>query len=566
MTEPTAPFKKFISSADSRPGLLFCVAWCFLFVLYFPAAKAGFVTDFTGWLDQVKNHGFAEYINRTNFQARSLYQFTQLLTYIFYKLFGIHPWLWHLLFITMHAVNVCLAYLFYYRLLADAGVVNVNRITLTGALLYCVSPYMSEAIVWEPAFHFLTGLMMILAILLLTQKFVHEHASKHAWIALVIYLLSTLSLEVFYITPLLVLALAIFYHFALPAGNDALKCTGRYFLLPMLFLFIVRLLVFQAVYGSWVSRIGSGTVTELNLTSLGKPAKYLFHLLLAGRFWPHDMRQQVYSFCDSMAGIALFYGAVVFVSVVIILRLRKMDGKAKVASLLFGYVLITLSLLIPVWFSDMLLVLFDRYVYFTAPFFYMLLAVGINAIPRRNLRILFVLVFTLVNLRFAILVSRYWGKSARVIHGLLANMPQAGNKIILLLNLPESLNGVAMIGSEKESEYKLMHNLLLPEKQISNTVYDVLSYNMTTPADGAHATVINDSTVKVTLNQWGTWWWYEGKGGHSYENDDYRLNLIDAGHLYELTLKKPADQYLLLYEKGDEWKAVDMNKKNADQD
>ncbi len=87
---------------------------------------------------------------------------------------------------------------------------------------------------------------------------------------------------------------------------------------------------------------------------------------------------------------------------------------------------------------------------------------------------------------------------------------------------------------------------------------------MLTPDDGAYATVLNDSTVRVTLNQWGTWWWYEGKGGYSYENDDYKLNLIDQGHFYELTLKKPSQQYLLLYEVGDQWKVVDMSKKNID--
>ena len=67
--------------------VVFFSLWALMFILYFPAAKAGFVTDFTGWLNQVKNHGFWEYINRSNFKATSLYQVTQFNTYIFYKLF-----------------------------------------------------------------------------------------------------------------------------------------------------------------------------------------------------------------------------------------------------------------------------------------------------------------------------------------------------------------------------------------------------------------------------------------------------------------------------------------------
>jgi len=552
-------------NARLQSCILFGLLWCLLFILYYPAAKAGFVTDFTGWLDQVKNHSFWDYVNRTNFHVKSLYQFTQLVTYVFYKLFGIHAWLWHVLFISLHALNASLAFTFCARLLDGAGVAKSRLISCMGAILFCISPYMSEVIVWEPSFHFLQGLLMILLILVWVQQFAISGAKKYALLAGLIYFLSTFSLEVFYITPWLVLSLAVYYRFTLAEGKKVFNKVMRYFFAPLLLLFFIRLIVFRVLYGSWVSRIGTDTVTSINLASFGKPAKYLFHLILVGRFFPNDVKQGVYSICDSTVGVILFYAVIVSICAFIVVRFRKMNGAGKVASLLFVYVMITLALLVPIWFGDMLLVLFDRYIYVTAAFFYMLFAVLVSTIPRQNVRIVIMVVYALVNLRFAIMVSRYWGKSAKVIHGLLYNIPDAGNKTIILLNLPESLNGTAMIGSEKESEYKLMHNLLLPGRQISNNIYDALSYNMTTPDDGAHITVANDSTIHVTLNQWGTWWWYEGKGGHSYENSDYKLNLADPGHWYELTLKKPAQQYLLLYQNGSQWKTVDMAKRNTDQ-
>jgi hypothetical protein len=77
--------------------------------------------------------------------------------------------------------------------------------------------------------------------------------------------------------------------------------------------------------------------------------------------------------------------------------------------------------------------------------------------------------------------------------------------------------------------------------------------------------VLNDSTVEVTLNQWGTWWWYHYNGAFSYDNETYKLNLVDPGHRYELTLHKPATGYLLLFNNGGQWKAVDMSKKEAEQ-
>ena len=114
-------------------------------------------------------------------------------------------------------------------------------------------------------------------------------------------------------------------------------------------------------------------------------------------------------------------------------------------------------------------------------------------------------------------------------------------------------------GAEKESEFKLIHNLLFTNNKISTPLYDCMAYNMLSPTDGANVIVLNDSTVKVTLNQWSTWWWYATQGGISYENTEYKLNLKDVGHYYELTLKKPANKYVLLYQVGDKWKKVDWS-------
>ena len=536
-----------------------------MFVLYYPAAKAGFVTDFTGWLDQVKNHSFGEYINRTNFKAVSLYQVTQFNTYIFYKLFGINAWLWHLLFITLHVISCSLLFPLLYRLLDDSGVKAGRTISFMGVSLFCVSPYISEVIAWEPAFHFLQGLLFILLVLVWVQKYLHTGNKKYAWWAGIVYLLSTHTLEVFYITPWLVLSLGLFYRSSTIDKGMFGKILLLFFV-PELIMFCLRLVEFRVLYGGWVSRIGSDDAMAAPVTGLGKPAKYLFHLLCMGKFFHDNVKLHVYKFCDSLKCIIPFYTIVGLIGIYIIARFRSMAGKARVACLLFAWVMITLVLLIPLPFVDILLVLCDRYTYFAGAFLYMLLSVLAAFITMQYIRMGILALFALVNLRFAIQVSRYWGKAYKIDNSLLTNLPDADNKIIVLLNLPESMHGIPMIGAETESEYKLMHNLLLPDKKIENTVYDGLSFNMITPGDGAHTTVLNDSMVRVTLNQWGTWWWYNGLGGHSYENADYRLKMIDGGRYYELTMKKPASQYLLLYEVGDKWKVVDMSRQKVEQD
>jgi len=534
-----------------HPGVIAGILWVLIFALYFSTAQAGFVADFTGWLEQVKFHSFMENLNRTNYQVHSLYQFTQFNTYIFYKLFGTSHWAWHLLFVTLHAANAWLLYFFSKRLLGDVGVTINNAVALGGAILFAVTPYVSEVVVWEPSFHFLQGLLLILLILLCAQQYIYTAQRKYVLAASLLYFVSLFSLEVFYITPLLVMTLAIFYHHGTHDQGGLTRKVGMQLFLPMIGMFFFRFILFKVLYGSWVSRIGTGAVAGVQFSDFGKPAKYLFHLLMLGRFYPHESREDIYGFCDSTTGILLFYGAVIAIKIFILMRFKKMTGLGKAASLFFLWTLLALLLLVPLWFGNTMLVVYDRYTYFACAFLFLLVSILAGLIPMPAVRVAAIALYAGINIYFTIMVNDLWSESARIISSLLHNIPKADNKTIVLLNLPQSMEGVPMIGAEKNSEYKLMRDLLLPDDVIKSTIYDAQAYNMLDATNGAHVRVLNDSTMTVTLNQYGTWWWFEMKGGHGYWNNDYKLQLTDPGHLYDLTLRKPASDFLLLYQVGD---------------
>ena len=555
-----------VNSLSGTTGTVFAGMWLVTFAIYFPAANAGFVADFTGWLDETIRSGFWDNINRTHYKVRSLYQFTQFNTWLFYQLFGANTWAWHLLFVTLHALNCGLLYKLCRRLLVDAGVGNSAFISIFGVLLFCIAPHASEVVVWEPSFHYLQGLLLILLILNWCASYIHTASRKYIWFAGIAYFLSTFSLEIFYITPWLTLVLILFYKY-IPrsAGLSTAKRSLFWLFLPQVSLFLAHLVLFRVAYGSWVAHISNGGNSFDVARNLGKPAKHLFHILFLGRFFSDEVRRQVYALCDSTAGIVLFYGCVVIVFGIIVFRWRSLSGKARMSSLLFIWSMITLALLIPLWFGDLQLVIYDRYTYFTNAFVYMLVAVLASYVRPSGLRVSIIGLYVLVNLRFTIQLSRYWMKSERIIASLLRTFPDDTGKTVILLNLPQNMHGASMIGAEHESEFKLMHDLLLPGKKIQATVYDGMAYNMLTPDDGAHVMVLNDSTLKVTLNQWGTWWWFGMQGGTGYENSDYRLDMKDPGHYYELTLKKTASQYLILYQVGQEWKTADMSKRDAEQ-
>ncbi|HXS38354.1 MAG TPA: hypothetical protein VN721_16750 [Flavipsychrobacter sp.] len=554
----------FLQKINQNNCIAFCVFWLILFILYLPAAKAGFVTDVVGWLDQIENHSFWEYLNRTNFHVKSLYQFTQFTTYIFFKLFGVNKWLWHLLQITLHAINGTLLYIICKKLFNDTNIKNGGIIAMGGVLLYCVCPHISEVIVWESSFHYLQGFLLILLILLWVQRFQEAQNAKYIWWGGVVFFLSTYSLEVFYLTPWFVLALALYYRVALKRDIFVLKKTLLYFFVPELVLFVLHLITYRIVYGDWVAHIGVNTIHQQANILLSRPPEYLFHIVLFGRFLSNDTRQYVYKLCESWRGIIPFYALVVAICLFIITNFKKFGPKAKAAVLLFVFCGMSVSILMPLWFQKQQLLVVDRYTYMFDAFIYMLITLLLSFISLKIISYTLWAGYAFINIHFTAKLNKYWKESDHIITSLLNNFPNPSDKVVVLLNNPENMNGVPMIGSSDPSEFKMMKNLLSHQK-INNIVFDVLSYNMLSPNDGAHVTVLNDSSMRVTLNQWGTWWWYNVIGATSYQNEYYKLNVIDVGHFYDITLKKAPSQYLLLYQVGDQWKIVDWSKKNVDQ-
>ncbi|MBA3828714.1 MAG: hypothetical protein H0X33_07240 [Taibaiella sp.] len=544
-------------------AVVFAFFWIVLFILYLPAARAGMVGDFPGWLHYLKTFSFIDYINRAESHIASLYQFKQLCMYLFYKLFATNPWPWHVLYISMQALVGYLLFCLCRNVFTDTGISNAACIAFCGVLLFCVCPHITEVVVWNPAYHYMQAFALQLGILLLLHRYLYKQETKYAGWAALLFFLSTYTLEVFYLTPLLTITLAIYYRAGLQYNKAVCRKVLVYFLLPQLLLFITHLIVLKAMYGTGIARVGSEAFQPV-VNYLQKPAKYIFHILFFGRFFPGDFRNKIYKWCDH-TGMIITISIIIIAGSYILFRFRSFTARGKAIALLFTWTLLGFAIVAPMTFPDSLLVIFDRYTYFIDAFIYLLLSLCVSGIRSTYIRAFLFTGFLLVNLRFTIKVNHYWQWSAKMLSSLFSSYPGKDDKIVVLLNVPKCLKGVQMINAETEGQFKTLRNELYT-RQVTGKVYDGMGYNMETIADGANVNVLNDTVVRVTLNQWGTWWWYGDLGGRSYENDDYKIDVKDAGRMYELTLKQKASNYMLLYQVGSKWRIVDMSKKNRTQD
>lgn len=542
---------------------VFCIAWLFLFVLYLPAAHAGLVGDFPGWATFLNSVDFIDYINRKGSGIASMYQFTQIVTYLFYCMFHAHAWPWHLLYISLQATNTMLLYIFLTTLFQRLQINEGKQIALSAGLMFCASPYLSEVVVWESSFHYLLALLLMLATLIFVQRYLLSGQPKYVWYSGLLFVLSSFSLEIFYLTPAFVALLIIYYHATDAKSAQGIWRTIALFALPQVIILTLHFGLLRILYRTGLAHIGGDTV-GLDALNLSKPVKYLFHLVLLGRFYATPLREQCYRICESFTALVLFYAVACALIIIPILKFKQRTAYHQALYLFFIWLLLALGLVVPLWFPQAGLVIQDRYAYVALPFLFVVVSMLLFKINNNYIKYLLIGAVLLVNMRYTHRANAFWQQSAQVVDNLVRTFPNDPEKTVLLLNIPDCLQGVQMIGANPDGELKKMYNVVMPRK-ITNTVYDVEAYYMSGTGDGAHAMVINDSVATVTLNQWGTWWLYNGFGGSSYENQDYRVDMKDAGHYYQITLKKAPQRYLLLYQVGDQWKQLDWNKKNVDQ-
>jgi len=541
--------------ASVKPVYVFVALWLMMFLLYLPAVNGGWVSDSIEHLQKVIHGSFLDFINAKESRGNS-YQFARSIDYLLYHLFGMNVWLWLMLFISLQAANATLLFVLCTKLFADSGAKHGITIAAGAVILFCICPHISEVMLWKAAYHYLQAMLILLCILLWVQKFQTTQLTRYAWYSAILFILSVLSDEFYFLTPLFVFTLIAYYRVALGYNKSVFKKSLLYFLLPVIIMLLLHILLISVSAGSYAADLGDEANQPLS-GYLRKPPLYLFHIVFFGRFFSQDFRQHIYDLAVAKKGLVLVYGLFAALCIYIMVRFKYFKPGGKVTTLLATWMLFAMAMVCPVWFPDIQTVQFDRYTYFMLPFIYLITTFFLVQIKFRELAITIWTMYAFINIYFTLKENNDWRHSSHIINKLISDFPVAAdNKIILLLNVPANMNGVPMVGPFLHFSFKQMYNLENVQ-QITNPVYEVVSYNMTGPGDGAHVMVINDSMLHVTLNQWATWWWYGMRGAFSYENEYYKVNMIDAGHWYELTLKHPAGQYLLLYLVGDKWKKID---------
>jgi hypothetical protein len=555
----------FVHRVLSDKRLLFVFFWLIVGLIYLPSYKAGFIADFLGLFETYREGSFSDFVNRKGATATSLYQVTQLQLYLFIRLFGTHFIPWFLVITGLHALNGVVVYLFFSCLFEDFKLSRGRTIAIGGTLLFLLNPNITAVTIWKGGYHYLTGVLMQMMALIWCRKFFYTGESKYAWYSAIVFAIATYTLEIFYATPCLLLLLILGYFWKgvieKPMMRRALIC----FVLPQLILLALHLVTYRLVYGGWIAHYGStSTFTLTAAEALPRAGKYLAFLLLMAGHIPFAQRTVINEF---FSNAFVYYSLILLVlaaATYAVVRFRALSPRLQVAGFILGALILCFVLIVPIYFDDLFYFYNSRRAYHPAVFIYMLVALGLFSVRNKKIAVGLFSLYMAVCLVLTVESVFAWRGAAKVQYGILRTFTWQSSDPVLLLNIPCYYKGVPIMPANEENEFNnQLKTFGYPSAQ--GKMYSVSSYNMQHMWDGAHVTVLDSSTLRVTLNQWGSWWMFMYAGAQSYETDLFKVDITDQGHEYLVRLKSRPPGLTALFVQDIYWRKVDMNKIGSEQ-
>ncbi len=540
----------------------FLLTWLGIMLVYLPAYKAGMVGEFINYLNNFRTQSFLEFINAKDAQVKSFYQLANTILYLKLAFFGSSPIPWFLSHTASHSVVLVLVFSFFKNLFEDFKLENAGIIALCGSLLFGLNPNISELTIWKATEHYFVSIILQFLSLHLLRQYLAFPTRKFAILSASCFFLSIFALEIFYLIPIFSFAIIVGYYWKSIIDKVHFRKAIQYILLPQIILFFGYLVCFRMIHGSWIAHYGTTAdfVWSLSdmVSSFGKYIGYLGVML--GHF-PYDIRSVIYALISKPVVHFSIIGFVLFYLIFSIIRFRKMDTNAQLILFAIGAFVCSIGLCVTVYFDDLFSMYNSRRCYHSGIFFYMAITLFIFRIkPKKHAIAVFSLYF-LVCISLTEWIVFRWRHAAKIQFGILRTFTSQQNKKTILLNVPTYFKDVRINSADEENEFAKQLDYFGYSK-IEGKLYSAMGYNMNEKWHGAHVSAEDSLTVKVTLNQWGSWWMRGYQGAKDYENDLYKIHISDMGHEYFLTFKQvPDSNTVLLFQQDEQWRKVDMNKR-----
>ncbi len=545
-----------INGKRSSRLLTFLIFWFLTLTIYWSTYPAGFTTDFLGWAMQYRNGSFADILNCFGYPGN--HQMLHFLFYSMYTIFDVNGIPWLILASFLHALNAYLSFILCKDIFERNQIAPAKHIAFFGALLFLLSPYHGEVLVWKACLHYLGVSCMILTILWNLNIYIHEEKKtiRLLWMHLA-FAVGLFLLELSFITPVLS---TLFILFSYPT---MVKKRLTKIWLPVVGVQLVLFMLYLSLniwsLGSIVGHYGAETHLKFDIRPIfANYIRYFLKTYIYTHFWSYSWKAAFYTNLSQAIILWPLVGLGTAAITVFVFYFKKLPARWRwLGGLLISY-FAALGPIINLYFAYLYRYENNRYDYLALTFGSMVMALMIGSLPKRfQVRYIAAFCLLFVHLTFLFDSVKNYTESGDVVWGLIEDFRWETEDIVVLAS-PDNLNGVWIFRDFKDPALPLIESLeLLGKKTYSGNMKVITQYNMTQKDDGVTAKVINQDSLNITFNQWGTWFQSKGIGASDFENERYKFRLIPGG--YALKRKEKESSKVYIYNSGLKWKKIDID-------
>jgi hypothetical protein len=526
-----------------------CVFLAFLIaavILFGPGYRGELLDDGLAGLVSFENKGCQGFWQ--SFGFTSLYYVHDIAMLAVYKLAGKSDLGWFAVMVVMHCMNATLGFVMFKKLYALAALDKGQMIALGGAVLFLLSPYQTENVLWAATLHYAVSLTIFLfsAILLLNALQDGQIKPRSTALVAVLYCMALMTLEISLVFP--------FAYFVIGAGIILIKRTSvkwseflARFIFPLLAIIPFYFLATRVIKGHWLPHYGEAHLLNNNIQTYStNSARYLLKMLGYIHYVKYPLRDSIYSFClrwKMMLVIELLLIATVFV--LLYLKKKKTGAIVFITIVMLSFILLVPSL--HMYFMYLFNTQNDRLGYFFSLALYQALAlVLISLFSYAGLGLL--IIYGIAGMYFLHQQALKWTVAGRMQDVCVQSFTWTDSPEVVVLNEPAYYKGVYVFRSDERLLFALDFYKKYKDtgriKQIFSTCTD-------TPGDSTVVEIKNDSTLHVKAITSG-WLMHESLGAVDYGTADYytQIDKWDAGYEVVFHHKNPGTVYIYLTPSG----------------
>lgn len=536
MKNPT-PYRKWL-----RLSGLWLFFYLITLLLYYPTRFAGRVSDYTGWAQRFVGSDWSDVWHCFGYPG--LQQVGIGFLYACHQLLGDWSTGWALVYWFFHASNGLLLYVFLRELFRAFEISMPSKRAFVLCLLWLVSCWHVEVMVWRVCQnYFLVVFLSLLAFNAYLRYFL-QSSRNLLLLGHLFFLLALFTFEQALVNIVLVALIHVLLFVRMP--NKPFRRILVPVYAPMLVLLLAYFIINRIWLGDWVGHYGAEVHLSFDWNEiLANYLRYFLKQLSWWRFGEYQFKQELIAWTANYAWPMAF-------SILGIFSLWFWKFRSQHRAWLSAFFLIAcVVLLFPIsnlFFYWQDLGENDRYHYVFSLFFYPILAMMILHWRIELQTLLAILIFT-IHIQANKTISTLWSENQHVLDHLTGQYRWQQVELVFILNSPDNFGGTQMLSTAENAGF-FDYYFFTEGAYVACEPKDVLQFNMKTRNDGVHIDRVDTNTVRVSFNQWGNWWIYQGRGAPDSIETPYYSIRLGKWNDYFLTKKPAADSAVWIYQDG----------------